>query len=484
MRVCLIVPPRLHPKSWGEPNVFQPLDLAYIAAHLEEYHQVKIIDSPTEGLKNLEHVNSNIYRVGLDEKELEYRIKKWTPDVVGISVPFSGWSRTTFETASMIKSIDHNIVTFLEGEHASARPAACLKHPEIDYVIIGEPEETISELVGMLELGRTSEKEKIRGIAYNKDEKTIITPPRLPIENLNSLPYPARHLLPMQTYFSVVSKHPLRGEISKPWATMLTSRGCPHDCVFCTKHIIMGKKWRSRNPENVVDEIEQLVQTYKVKQIDFTDDNMTLDRKRMKNICELIVERGIDIEWFNGNGVRVDTLDEHLLRKMKTSGCKNIRIAPESGVQSVVNQVIKKNLDLQKVEQVVELSKKVGMNVGCFFVIGLIGETQENIKNTIKFAWKLRHLGVDHFYFSYAMPHYGSELYEQAKHGGFLVHYFCDEALAAAQPLIETPEFTANDLQELMKQANLVHPTFTRNKIIRAIKNPVKTLKILMGKKY
>jgi len=184
-------------------------------------------------------------------------------------------------------------------------------------------------------------------------------------------------------------------------------------------------------------------------------------------------------EWFTPNGVRADTLDEPLLRKMKRAGCKKIRIAPESGVQRVVNDVIGKNLDIKRVEQAVMACKKVGIKVGCFFVIGLIGETKADIEETIKFAYKLKRLGADHFIFSIAMPLYGTALYEQASEGGFLKEGFCDYALAATEPLIETPEFSTKDLRELCGRANLVNPTFTRDKILRAIRNPKKTVKLL-----
>ena len=225
------------------------------------------------------------------------------------------------------------------------------------------------------------------------------------------------------------------------------------------------------------------VKTYGVKQVDFHDDNMTLDKKRMADICDLIVQRGLRVEWFTPNGVRADKLDEPLLRKMKMSGCKKIRIAPESGVQRVVNDVIGKNLDLKSVEQTVIACKKVGIKVGCFFVMGLIGETKADIEETIKFAYKLKRLGADSFIFSIAMPLYGTALYEQAKEGGFLREDFCDYALAATEPLIETPEFSADDLRELCARANLVNPTFTRYKILRAIRNPKKTVKILLKRK-
>jgi magnesium-protoporphyrin IX monomethyl ester (oxidative) cyclase len=458
------------------------LEIAYVAALLERQHKVLIIDAPTEGRRNLEQIDGTKYRVGLTNKEIADRTRRWSPDVVEIHIPFSGWWKTAYEVASIVKSIDKDIITVLSGLHPSARPADSLMQPNIDFVVIGEAEYTMLELVGVLEQRTTEGLKKVRGIGYIKNGETVITPPRPAIQDLDSLPFPARHLLPMEEYFAAVKEVPPRGEIRKPWTMMITSRGCPYNCVFCSVHVVMGRKWRGRSPENVVDEIEQVVHTYHVKQIDFLDDNMTLNKKRMENICDLIVKRGLDIEWYTPNGIRADGLDEKLLTKMKASGCKKIRIAPESGVQRVVDQIIKKDLDLKKVENAVILSKKVGIKVGCFFIIGLIGETKEDIEATIKYAYKLRQLGADSFYFSYATPLYGTELYEQAKRGGFLRDCFSDEALAAVEPLIETPEFTADDLRELCARANLVNPTFTRDKLIKALRDPKKTIKVLLGK--
>jgi anaerobic magnesium-protoporphyrin IX monomethyl ester cyclase len=458
------------------------LELAYVAALFEEQHKVSIIDAPTEGRGNLEEIDGTKYRVGLSNKEIADRVKRWSPELVEIHIPFSGWWKTAYEVASTVKSIDKDIVTVLSGLYPSARSEDSLMHPNIDFVVIGEAEYTMLELVGALEQRTTANFKEIKGIGYIKNGETIITPPRPAIQDLDALPFPARHLLPMEEYFVAVKENPPRGEIRKPWTMMITSRGCPYNCIFCSIHVVMGKKWRGRSPENVIEEIENVVQTYHVKQIDFLDDNMTLNTKRMAAICDLIVKRGLDIEWYTPNGIRADTLDENLLRKMKASGCKKIRIAPESGVQRVVNKIIKKDLDLKKVENAVILSKKVGIKVGCFFIIGLIGETKEDIEATIKYAYKLRKLGADSFYFSYATPLYGTELYEQAKQGGFIRDCFSDEALAAVEPLIETPEFTADDLRELCARANLVNPTFTRDKIIRALRDPKKALKVLLGK--
>ena len=482
MRVCLINPPRIQPKAWGKPNVFPPIGLAYIAAVLEKTHEVCIIDAPTEGWRNLQDADRATYRVGLSNTEIADKLKRWSPDVAVIEIPFSGWSKTAFEVASTVKGINKDIISVLEGQHPSARPEDCLANPNVDFVVMGEPENTIFELIGAVGKG-TRDLKKIMGIGFVKNGMPVFTSPRPLLEDLDSLPFPARHLLPMAEYYAAVKENPLRGEINKPWTIMITSRGCPYNCVFCTHHIVWGRKWRGRSPENVVDELQHVIKTYHVKQIDFLDDNMTLDRKRMENICDLIVKRGLSIEWFPPNGVRADTLDEKLLRKMKESGCKKIRVAPESGVQRVVDQVIKKSLDLRSVERAVVLCKKVGIKVGCFFVIGLIGETKEEIEETIKFAYKLRQLGADSFIFSIATPVYGTRLYEQAKRGGFLRECFSDEALAAVEPLIETPEFTADELRELFARANLVNPTFTRDKVLRAIRNPRKTIKVLLEKK-
>jgi anaerobic magnesium-protoporphyrin IX monomethyl ester cyclase len=480
MRVCLINPPRIHPKLWGKPSVFQPLDIAYVAAVLEKEHKVRIIDAPAEGWKNLE-VNGMNYRQGLSNEEIAKRVKEWSPSVVVISVPFSGWWKSTSEVVASIKQINKDVIIVLNGLHPSTRPNECLANSNIDFVVIGEPEQTVSELVDVLEKNRENVKD-VKGIGFAEKEKIFITPPRPPIENLDSLPFPARHLLPMNTYFEAVKENPLRGEINKPWAMMITSRGCPYGCVFCSIHNVMGKTWRGRSPQNVVDEIEYLVNTYEIKQIDFYDDNMMLDKKRGEAICDLIVERKLHIEWFTPNGVRADTLDENLLRKMKVSGCKKIRIAPESGVQRVLDQIVKKNLNLKDVEKAVALSKKVGIKVGCFFVIGLIGETKDDINETIKYAYKLRSLGADRFYFSIAMPVYGTELYEQAVRGGYLKAKFSDDALAEVEPLIETPEFTANDLSELCAKANLINYSLTPAKVAKALRNPKRTIRFLLGK--
>jgi anaerobic magnesium-protoporphyrin IX monomethyl ester cyclase len=482
MRVCLVNPPRIQPKLWGKPAAFQPLDIAYVAAILEKDHTVSIIDCPTEGWRNLQEVDGVKYRLGLSKEQITDRIRAWKPDLVVISVPFSGWWRTAFEVASAVKTADKEIKTALIGLHPSAKPLESLAHPNIDFVVMGEPELTVQELASALEKGAAANLKKVKGLGYTIEGEVKINPRRPVIEDLDSLPFPARHLLPMKELFEAVKKTPIRGEIRKPCARVLTSRGCPNNCIFCSNHIVMGKKWRGRSPENVVDELEQIVKTYGVKQVDFEDDNLTFNRKRMEAICNQIVERSIDLEWYTPNGVRADCLDAELLGKMRRCGCQRIMVAPESGVQRVVNDIIKKNQDLKRVEDAIVAARKVGIKVSCFFIMGFIGETKEDIKATINYAYHLRQMGADRFYFSYATPLVGTELYSQAEQGGYLRAGYSDEALSWAQPLIETPQFTANDLQELAAKAVLVNPVLNRDRFARAIRNPKRALNVLVGR--
>ena len=459
------------------------MDLAYVAAVLEKEHEVQVIDVPNEGWNNLEEIDGAKYRQGLKKNEVIARIKNFNPDVVVITVPFSGWSNAAFDVADTVKKVDNNIATVLIGLHPSARPTECLEQRTVDFVVIGEPEETVQELASVLEHGKKDELKKVKGIGFIENGETVITAPRPFIQDLDSLPFPARHLLPMKQFFEAAKKMPISGNLRKPSVRLLTSRGCPYGCTFCSNHIVMGRQWRARSAENVVAEIEQIIATYGIRQIDFLDDNIAFDRKRLITICDLIVEKDLNIEWCTPNGVRADSLDEELLRIMRKAGCQSILIAPESGVQRVVDQIIKKKQDLKKVEEVVVAAKKLGIKVGCFFIIGMIGETKEDIKATIRYAYKLRKLGAERFYFSYATPLYGTELHKQAKQGGFLKSTFSDEALSEVKPLIETPEFTCDDLLMLSAEANLVNTKFTRNKLAKAIRDPKRAIKTLFGRK-
>ncbi|MDR0318872.1 MAG: B12-binding domain-containing radical SAM protein [Nitrososphaerota archaeon] len=482
MHICLINPPRIQPKAWGKPSVYQPMDIAYVAAVLEKKHEVLVIDVPNEGWELLEEIEGGKYRQGLPNTEIVARIQKFRPTLVVISVPYSGWSTAAFAIAETIKTANKNLKIALIGLHPSSCPNECLRQATVDFVVIGEQEITTLELADVLEKNDFQALKNVKGLGFLENNELVTTETRPFIEDLDSLPFPARHLLPMKEFFEAAKKIPISGNLKKPSIRMLTTRGCPYGCVFCSNHIVMGRKWRARSAENVVAEIEQIVKTYGIRQIDFLDDNIAFNRERLVKICNMLIEKRLKIDWCTPNGVRADALDSELLTLMRKAGCQKILVAPESGVQRIVDDVLKKKQSLQRVEEAINAAHNVGIKVGCFFILGMIGETKEDMKQTIQFAYKLRGLGAEYFYFSYATPLYGTELYRQAKEGSYLTSDFSDDALSAVQPLIETPEFTADDLRCIAAEANLVNPTVTHERILRAIRNPKKALEILLAR--
>ncbi|MCX5704273.1 MAG: radical SAM protein, partial [Candidatus Omnitrophica bacterium] len=391
------------------------------ASVLETKHQVSIIDAPAEGWKNVHKIEVNgedKWYGGLEFEEIAKRIKENGIKLVGITVPFSISHWSAQKAASVIKSIDRNIITVLGGHHVTVRPQEVVLNKDVDYIVIGEGEYTMLELADALEHGNSAGLERIEGIGYKINGKPVINPSRKPIQDLDSLPFPARHLLNLENYFSAVEAgQSSRGDYlpaGKKWATVITSRGCPYECVFCAISLTMGRKWRPRSAENVVKEIEELINKYGIRHLTIEDDNMTLDVARAKEICDMIIRKKLGITWCMPNGVRADALGEDLIKKMKASGCTEVFVAPESGDQEVVNNIIKKRMDLKKVEEAVRLFNKYGINVNAVFVIGCIGETKENIRQSISFARKLIRLGAKGVCANIATPYYGTELYRQA----------------------------------------------------------------------
>jgi len=468
MKICLVNPPQILHKRFGMPYVFQPLGLLYVAAALEKDCSVEVIDASLEGWRNLRETDSR-YCLGLTFDETGRRIGMIKPDVVGISAPFSINIDSAIKVASAVKGVNKNIITILGGTHPSVHPLETLSSEHVDFVVIGEGEETAPELIRVLKEHSYEKLKDVKGIGYKEKDTPVLTPPRTWIQDIDSLPFPARHLVLMEEYFNAMKAgRGARGmyTYNERWTDIITSRGCPYNCNFCSIHLTMGRKFRTRSPENVIREIKQVIHDFNIKHINFEDDNITMNRNHAELIFDLISENKLGITWSLPNGIRCDNVGEEIVIKMKESGCKRLFVAPESGVQRVVNQIIGKNLDLKKVENAVILFKRHGIVVDGSFVMGLIGETKSDIWKTIKYALRLKRLGMDTAGFHIATPYYGTSLYEEAKQKGFLRKDLDDSLFTTSESLISTSEWSREEIVRLSKIAKWIVNYDVKDKIV------------------
>lgn len=444
MKVLLVLPPStLYP---GDVHFAAfPLGIGYLAAILErDGHEVNVLDSVIED-QTVKRNRNGTFHVGLSWGTIERTIREISPDMLGISCSYSVDFKNARKIAEIAKKISR-IPVVIGGAHSSALPHETLKDANIDYVAIGEGEDTLSLLLKRIEDGKKPS--GIDGLGYKQNGEAIVQPKKRYIERLDELPLPARHLFPMNKYIHNRRVHGFQLKRT-PYTTMITSRGCPNRCVFCTIHTIWGRKWRFRDPMKVVDEIEHLVKEYGIEEIHFEDDNISLSKARMARICDEIINRKLDISWATPNGISVNTLDRDLILKMKRSGCYRLFLAIESGNQFVLDHVVKKGLSLEKVKRVNRILKEVDIEVNGCFVIGLPGETRKDIQDTIDFA---RSLNLDSVTFSIATPYPGSELYHSYKEN---IIYMDWDRFRLNVPTINTPELSAKSIEKLRNKAYL-----------------------------
>jgi radical SAM superfamily enzyme YgiQ (UPF0313 family) len=425
MNVLLVRPPS--PPHY--PLVSFPLGLAYLAAVLEKNgHSATIIDMP---VKKMEDVR------------LRETLARERFGLVGISCMTIEYT-SALDLSGVIKDALPGVPVVFGGPHPSADPTETMKNEYVDFVVMGEGEETLLGLVRALETG--SPLEAVNGLAFKKNGSTVLNERRDVIRDLDSIPFPALHLLKLDEYytFQIPRLVPKR----KRYMSLFTSRGCPYGCIYC--HKIFGKKYRARSPQNVLEEIKILYHNYGVRELIIEDDNFTMDLERAKKICDMIVAEGLDVAIQFPNGVRADRMDEELMAKLKKAGAHSMSIGIESGVKRVQG-IIKKGLDLDKVRRTVELASKYGIRTNGFFMLGFPGETKEEIRATIAFA---RGLKLDTADFSIATPYPYTELMEMSIARGYLKGRDFS-VFDVKTPNLETEDFSSDDLKKLQKQAYL-----------------------------
>ena len=318
----------------------------------------------------------------LTVEDILARASALKPDLVGIPLLTPMYKTSK---ALILELARAGFRTVAGGPHASALPAETLAETGADYLVFGEGEITLLELCRSLNGSRPRPLDAIPGVAFKRGGAVVLNAPRPLIEDIDALPFPAWHLFPPDRYpFSP------QGTMAKgyPLAAITTSRGCPFNCGFCSTNVIWQRRFRARSAGNVIAEIEMLVRDYGVREIQFIDDNLTTRRDRMLAICDELEKRGLDLVWSCPNGVRIDSLDEELARRMKRCGCYSLTFGIESGNQQVLDR-IEKGTSLEQVEKVVSMVRREGIETRGFFIVGLPGETRATIRQTIDFAKKL-----------------------------------------------------------------------------------------------
>jgi len=432
MKILLIKAPYLDvygPIRLAAGNYFL-LGLGYIAAFLREKgHSVSILDPEAQNL---------------NQGELLEKIKAYCPDIVGISATTPDFKNALKVTDLVRKNIDTFII--LGGIHASSLPEYILKtHPgRFDALCIGEGELTMLEICQYLE-GKIKSLSEIKGICFQEKGGINRTPPRPFIEDVDSLPFPARDLVDPDLY----RPHAFNFRKGKT-ATIITSRGCPFRCIFCASKLTLGGKFRARSPDNVLREIKHLIERYHVNHILIQDDTFTFDVERAKEICRQIVNEKLEIEWFAFS--QVSKIDEELFSLMKRAGCYSIGFGIESADQEVLKSMRKVNT-IEECSFAIKSAKKYGLKTQAYFIFGNKGDTKETVSKTIKFAIRTSPTLA---FFNKLVPYPGTEIFQEHFGTNYKDLDWRDFVPYGINAVSGTGNLSKRDLQLLALKANFV----------------------------
>ncbi len=414
--------------------------LAYLAAiATESGNNAKIIDGMATPLSINELIN-------IIQKE------NFDLIIVHSSTPtFNNDNKIISEIKKVI-----NVTIGFTGTHTTVLPKESLKNSKADFVLIGEAELTLREFINTLneipvqqDLFSSSQNrinsaidklKTINGLAIKYEDKIIITPQREILPDLNSLPFPARELLPNDKYIMPFFDR-------KPFVTVVPSRGCPYKCTFCRAGKVWGTKPRFRDPSNIITEIKEIINKLNIKNIVFMTDALTLKRDWTLALLDEMLKENLGIRWICNS--RVDSVDIEMLKLMKKVGCELISYGVESGNQTILDQA-KKNIKIQDSINAIKLTRQAGITSLAYFIIGLPGETEETIKESIEFA---KMLNPDYVNFHIATPFPGTEFYEYAKKNKLLISENWDDFEEEGSAVIRTKTLSPEQLIKFQKKA-------------------------------
>ena len=449
MKKILLVNPRV------DTRATPPIGLCYVAAVLEQDgYNVKIYDPiPT--------------RNGFSKK-FDDSLRELNPEIVAFTCT-APQEDPCFAQAKLAKEFNPNILTVIGGPLISSDGERIVKNEYIDLAVQGEGEITFPELVKAFEIKKGFK--GIKGVIYKKGNKVIKNQPRELIQDLDSLPFPARHLLDMEWYSRKNSM--IRGCWMRT-TSLMGARGCPFKCIFCASPKTLGNSVRLRSPNNILDEIEELKNKYKIEAIKATEDVFTHNLEWVNEFCDKIIERKLDIKWDCQSRVNAPAINLETLKKMRKAGCIQMEFGVESGSQKILN-VIKKGVIVEQTIKAFDLCRKAGIRSMANFIIGHPYETYEDIEKTKELA---RRIKADYPEFFISTPLPGTEMYEMAKKNGWLREGKTFYGREAGEHITMECNFSA---KELIKMRNDLYGEFSRLTLINYAMDPVFMKDIIMN---
>ncbi len=448
MKILLVYPPTtVYGEDPSKGGQIVPLGLAYIAAVCEKNHyETRIFDfSATDNVE--ENPEGNFIYYGLNKNQMKKQIEEYSPDIVGIQCMYTAYANDAYEVARIVKEINSQTLVVMGGAHACACPESVLDNPQVDVVVIGEGEETFLEIATRYE--NKENLSDILGTAVRINKQVFINPPRPLIADIDSIPFPARHLLPLERY---TEKFKNAAFNMRPATFLITSRGCPYNCRFCSIKSVWGMSWRYHSPKRVVDEIEQVVKDYGVGEIHFVDDNISTKIDRLIAICDELLRRKIDIKWTAPNGVAIWTLTQEALDKMKRSGCYRLTFGIETVCEETRQYIRKAHADLRKIEEIIDYANRLGIWTISTFIVGFPHETREMIEETVQFALKS---DLDFAFFFLPMPFPHTDLTRDYIEMGLLGELKTEQwgEFLSGTHGVATKYFTIDQLRSIQKDA-------------------------------
>ena len=463
MNVLLLRPPLQFRRGWDvNAHAEVPQALLSIGAVLEKAgHQVRLFDgSVRREPTDLGFDSEGVLHVGATWDELARAVRHAAPDVVGINSPFYTQMPPALEAARLVRRLAPDAPVIVGGAPVTVRPEDYLAEPAVTVAAVGESEETAPVLLAALERG--GDLSAVPGIAWRRDGAVVVNPRGGFIEDLDALPPPAYHLLDLGAYLRTASK-----DAAGRWRwadrrilEILTSRGCPFRCTFCTVHALMGRKYRWQSAERVLEHVRFIATELGIRHLHFIDDNLAQNTPRFLRIIDGLVEMkrsGVPITWETPMGMRTDKLTPEVLTQARDAGCKSIFLTVESGSQRVLDEVIRKTLRLETVVRAAEACKRLGLKARAGFIMGLPGETLDDMQMTVDFARRLKRRYGVRGHLSIATPLYATELYETCLERGYLRQEITPDAVARSFTeggMIETEDWTLEQLRAMRDAFN------------------------------